>query len=548
MYLDRVNKLTFGEEVPEYASTEELKMKLTLVIDSLLWRLNQYRSISEVRELKLAVRKYMRLYSQLLWRGKSYELGDRNYRKNIIEKYNTLYKNKYEWTERYKEYKEYQEKMIQIKTKEDLSELLSEVDTMVAEKTEEHFSESFFESWINKIRLWMQTITQGELRGIREKKKMMEEQGEKWKISIKIEEKYLDKQEKLLRDKIWIDKFKEELKRLEKLWNPKLLEAKQLEVTNKISKVLYEYPYQNTNNWYWYKPSKILKSEEMQCLWFSLVWHAFLSELWIRHNWIRVSWHAALSILIWSKKYLFDVTGYDKVRSFEVVNNHVKFTEIESIGDLIYWLEKFKIEWFWPPEKILFNKLVQNKMVDNSDNLLDEYKEKYTEEDNKKLRKILELCNRRLHINNDIETFQLRLKILEKLWEKKEIIRICKEFIENNPYKKNEIIRISGYLYRTWKNKDIFDILNTWIKLNPKSENLYAFKSDIFDRTWNKKLADLNEYVSLLLESRENIFNNLYIWVLYNAEKSNIKEYLKRQDYEWLRKYMKFLEIDVKFD
>gem|GEM_PF-1306582 len=76
----------------------------------------------------------------------------------------------------------------------------------------------------------------------------------------------LDEKERLLREKIGIDTFKQELKELRKKGHLEEIEKKEIEATNEIIRILHEYPYQMTEDNYGYQPKEILKRKEIYCV------------------------------------------------------------------------------------------------------------------------------------------------------------------------------------------------------------------------------------------------------------------------------------------
>ena len=169
---------------------------------------------------------------------------------------------------------------------------------------ESEFHLTFFRKWVNMLRLGMMTMTAGEIPNIRKKK---------WQIEINIPAAQLDKNERLLREKIAIEKLKKELDAARKTNNQKVIQSVELKVVNKIMYVLYEYPYQVTDDHFWFEPSKIIEHKEIYCTGMCILAHAFLTELWIEHYWLTIFEHSALEVVIWKKRYYFDVTTGDSV-------------------------------------------------------------------------------------------------------------------------------------------------------------------------------------------------------------------------------------------
>ena len=230
---------------------------------------------------------------------------------------------------------------------EDISEILdSEIDF--------HFEELFFRHWVNNLRFGLKIMTQWEQALLEEKK---------WEKIRKKET--LQEEEKLLREEIDIEKYKQELEEVRNTWNKEEISKKELEAANAIIKSLYvNFSYQQTKEDYWYQPSKIQQTKQLYCIWFSIVWHTFLEELWIKHKWINIHKHSALEVNIWTKKYLMDITSYPFVLEFKYWEKKWSMVKISPI----WWEEQDKnwniIETYfqsWNIEKILFWQIYNNK-------------------------------------------------------------------------------------------------------------------------------------------------------------------------------------------
>jgi len=236
----------------------------------------------------------------------------------------------------------------------------------------EQFDLTFFRKWMNMLRLGMRTITEAEQEAkIKycednwfEKKTLnnWEIEYTKWEenIEIHLSSERLDKEERWLRDKIWIDDFKNKLEEARESWNKEIIEKQELEASRALIKVLYEYMYQFTEVRNWYQPSKMWAQKEIYCVWYALLWHAFLSELWIEHYWLVIPEHSALELVMWWKKYYFDVTAKDDLLEFDY------WTEMWIYSEIVwkwwnFWNPIFSQR--WEPEKILFSQICNNKWL-----------------------------------------------------------------------------------------------------------------------------------------------------------------------------------------
>jgi tetratricopeptide (TPR) repeat protein len=237
----------------------------------------------------------------------------------------------------------------------------------------QEFDLTFFRKWMNTLRYWLMTLTKTNLEEIKEKQSRQTDK-EDIDTSLVIEA-HLDEEERKLRNKIWIEDIKIELDNARNEPNPdyELISRLEIEATNKIIETLHtEYPYQMTLNNYWYQPSKISEFKEIHCVWFSLVWHSFLKELWIKHNWLQLIRHSALEIEIWWSFYYFDATVWSKINEIdkEKWEIHWVYKEIILKGASF---ENPEMAYSWNTEKILLSNILVNKW--NSLYHLGQYKE-----------------------------------------------------------------------------------------------------------------------------------------------------------------------------
>lgn len=218
-----------------------------------------------------------------------------------------------------------------------------------------HFDLLFFRKSIERLRNEMKTITQ------QEQQKLIDNYESRWfekdilidwKISytkwkeiieIHTDSNNLDEKPRLLRDKIWIDELKTKLEKVRGLWNKEEIEKLELEATKKILDILYEYPYQDTKNNYWYQPIKILEEKEIYCVWYSLLWHAFLSELWIKHKWLHFPEHVAIEVIIWWKRYYFDWAKSKDLIEFYIKNveNSIKKDLVDITSNQVFYEDTY---------------------------------------------------------------------------------------------------------------------------------------------------------------------------------------------------------------
>lgn len=309
------------------------------------------------------------------------------------------------------------------------------------------FDLTFFRKWINMLRLSMLTITQAEQE---EKIKYCEENWfekeirENWKIIYKkwneiivisIDVNYLDNEERLLRDKIWIDNLKRKLRTARKTWNQEKINEVEYNTVITILKTIKEYMYQFTEKHLWDKINKLSVSKEIFCVWFSTLWHAFLSELWIKHSWLEILrfWanknvigHSALEVLIWWIKYYFDPTLLSATKLYEIKHLNSSYWPYKSflICDKDITQNNFILE--WNTEEILLSQIFNN-----------------------------------------------RWKELSNLWKYKESLKMYEKSIKLNS---NNYSAISGLFFSLiilWKYKKAINIIDFLYQLNPLQYKYY---------------------------------------------------------------------------
>lgn len=478
--ISRVNKITFWEILPDHASKEELKVKITITINTLLQVLSERKEDNDKKEIQKAIKKYVKLFEDLYWTEESQKLSNENYRNEIIEKSKK--------SQSYERFQEYQTKLEKIKTREKLDELLTEVEESISSEITEHFDESFFERWVNILRMWMMTISQAEQEA---KEKWLIENWYKLKFSknwdkiylkwnekivFRIKSKYLDKEEMLLRDKIWIEKLKKDLEKTRNSWNQEKINELELKVANIILRAIYQYPYQLTKNNYWYQPNKIFEFKEIYCVWFSLLWHTFLRELWIKHYWLNLPWHSALEIIIWWEKYYFDGTYKPKII-------------LESWKDEVNYLERTN----WEAEKIIMSQIYNNKWA-----------------------------------------------LLCRLWKYEEANKIYDKAISLDP--NNYIVYSNKWaiLDKLGKYEEASKIYDRAIAINPNNYVNYYNKFFSLDSLWKGNIANLYYYTWKKIRWKDTELN----W--FNKEKNKIKQLIESKNFEWLRLYL--LELEKEYN
>lgn len=271
----------------------------------------------------------------------------------------------------------------------------------------EEFELIFFRKWVNMLRFWMETITKIEHESINV---------DCWKVLLNENIDNLDEKTRLLRDKIWIDRFKKNLIKLREIWCSESIEELEIEAINCILQVLNEYPKQITDNNYWFQPNKIITHKEIYCVWFSLLWHSFLSELNIVHKWLHLHWHSAIEVIIWWKNYYFDPTKFDKIIEFNFWNEVWIYREIK----LLNWNsneQKYVIS--WEIETTLLSQIYNNKW-----NIL--YK-------NKQYFEAISMYDKAINLNDFADVYYNKWIVLQYLKQYDDAIKMHDKAIELNP-------------------------------------------------------------------------------------------------------------------
>lgn len=394
----------------------------------------------------------------------------------------------------------------------------------------EEFDLTFFRKWVNMLRLWMMTITQAE----QEKKiKYYEENWyskiiinnwrvvyKKWEeiVVINVDTESLDTQERLLRDKIWIDKFKNELEEARNLKNQERVNELVLEATNKILNSLYDYFYQLVQERKWYQPNKITEFKEMYCLWYSILWHSFLSELWIEHNWLTTLNHIALEVIISWKSYYFDATATNEIKELNYWNQIWKYQEIIVNWKIIWNFVRWDIEskLLWSIFNTKWHTLKQNWENDEA----------------------LKLYNKAIEFNpSNSLNFMNRWNLLLAMWKYQESIDDSNMAIKIYPLNKWAHFNKWLALYKLWKFDEALKSIDEAIKIDSKNQEYYEEKWKILREMWKKRIWQIYLFSSMIIKWIELIF---FKW--YEKEKEYIENFVLNKNFEWLRLYLLELE------
>jgi len=322
----------------------------------------------------------------------------------------------------------------------------------------------FFEKWKNLVKYGLYTLTQAEQEKI--------DFSKEWHYKH-IETNKLDKEEKLLRKAIWIDKWKKKLQQVRKKWNKKIIEKVEFKAASTILKELHKYPYINNKENNWYQLSKIVSSKEMYCVWYSIVAHTFLSELWIKHKWALFPDHVALELYIWWKKYLLDATASNLLK--------------------IRYLDNFIIN---EPRKILLAVIYNNKGNDLS--ILWRYEEAI-----KMFDKVLEL-----EANYTTAYFN-KGNDLSILWRYEEAIKMFDKILELEHNDIDALLNKGSDLFNLWKYKKALNIFNKVLSIKPNDIDALLMKwyslhklrlnkkaQEIFTKAYKENPTETKEFLT----------------------------------------------------
>jgi len=394
-----------------------------------------------------------------------------------------------------REYYDILKKKVHQNTRENLEDLLDDVQALNAEEISGHFEEAFFQDGIHSLRMGLMTFTQQEYLRVADKRGKNKNE----EIHMKSKRENLDIEERRLRESLNINNWKQKLEDARKTGSHQEIMNIEYEATNALIQKLHEYPYQRLESDGWYQIDDVLNNKEIYCVWFSLIWHAFLSELWIQHQWLTIPWHSALEVTIWDQKYYFDGTSQDKMHKIHYGNKVWKTDEIifddghrDSIKHVISW----------DPETILMTSMYRHIAKVNTDP-----------------------------------------------WE---LQKIYDQMLSLSPW--NYQVHLDRGLSLTI-GENMQDIDRS-LQLNPSNAQSYWIKSLNFTSLWMDEamiaisewkddLSDLQKYrdISDLYKFTSNMIN----WeVSHNEEISDennkIQGYISNEDYEWLRGYLLDLE------
>lgn len=550
------------ETLPSYATSEKLKRLIVAGIDKYIKALGY----TDELDIKITIKKYIDFYAQITSQEEAKKLVKEEYRNSILK---------------------------DSKIGEDtiLSNLHSEkdFDNFLSDILPQLLNETFFQRGLYILTTQMRTITQDEIREIQRKKGEIKPDSREV-VSLHNQAESLNKEEKLLRERINIKELKEVIHLARERWNQTYVEEAEFIAASKIILALYEYPYQLTKSNFGYQPTKILENKEIYCVGFSLLWHAFLQELGIEHYALDLEEHSALSVVIWWKRYYFDATGSDKLHQFEWGKQEGQYKEMLFKEGNIYWKKKMALE--WDANTFLQSQVFNNKGVSrygsdsiqeiiydkalklNKDQvspyvnkwLLLEGKWKYKEAlemyekaiqidannfkaisykisileyHTKKYTEILALLDRLDEINPWNTSIQRkRVEIVWKMWKPEEALKMIDNFLSKNPNDADLLVWKWRTLMSLNRWSESLDIYNRILDLHPEESRVYSEKSTVYQKLWNTKnekvYRDVSDYM---------IYNKFWSSIFSLSDtQEKIKDFIDKKDYKWLWKYLREIE------
>jgi len=311
----------------------------------------------------------------------------------------------------------------------------------------QEFDLTFFRKWVNMFRLWMMTITQNE------QELLIKENKWNKKFKIYIDSKYLDEQERLLRKKIWIQQLKERLEKARKNWEKDQINKIKFKASNKIMTIMKDYPYLDWK----YKLNENIKDKIFNCVWYSILWHSFLNELWIKHNWLSfppilwIPWHTVIEVIIWDKRFLLDSTAkFDKLLKFKYIWEFWAYKKINLLNKK--W-ENALVQ-SWNPEKMFLAQFYNSKW-----SFLNSW-EKWEE--------AILMFDKAIWLNSkDSSIYYNKWNSLYMLKKYNEAIKMYKKAIDLNPSYFNAYHNKWHAFFKLWKYEEALKMYAKAVELNP---------------------------------------------------------------------------------
>jgi hypothetical protein len=259
---------------------EALRKSIVWLYHALL-RGNNKNIVPNEKDKNALLKKYFLLYQELFWDAEAKQLKSPEYRKSVLwEIYDT-----------------YEESKLEISESTTLDLQMLQMD--VVGKIRDFLELSLFNKGVDLLRWNMMTLARSE-----SDEAKREKCGDQVIVLTPPEE--LKTESELLRKRMDIDAWKEKLSKTRSSGSPQEIIQMEILVSNVILESLRTYTYQYRKSWEWFKPMGVLESKQVQCVGFAILWHAFFTELWIKHVVWNIPGHTMLILTIGGVTHLFD--------------------------------------------------------------------------------------------------------------------------------------------------------------------------------------------------------------------------------------------------
>ncbi len=487
MFMKAVNKIAYWEELPKESAFKTYQSKLEANIKYLE---SIEDEASENPDTKAQYEKLMWKLEQI--KNNYYEDEDW-VDENIVENelWSINWKMSLEFAEIWNEQIKWQKDNPKVK--------MMLLEKMISKDLRNYMDLAVFERGTETLFNYLNTPTK------KEHEYLLDEGKRKEALVTEIDSSLSEKLESMsdvkqkLKDSIWVEKYKEELKGLE--WEERI--SKEKEVCKKLLEEINKYPRTNMDNSENSQPAKMLETQKMICVWKSIIAWWFLQELWIKFDTLNVWWHSALMVYLsdW-KEYYFDST------------NTTDLSEFENIQ---------KVEW-WTYEKwktILQNKFAEWWKIDLWSNwaLID--------------------SDWMLHFSKADPEFWLMWQLYgnksnEEDIPTKDSILLLQRAIEINPNGIDGYLNLANRYMGLWNYNEAIKLLEEWWKIDKDSskliENITILIQKINDP---EKAISLSDHFIWLVWSNKDLITMLIVSINNLWDKGKILEYTEK----YLNKY-----------
>lgn len=295
----RINKITYQDEIPKHAISQNIKAIFEKAIFELLKLKRKHSWTKEEKRLEKSISKYIKIYEKYFPQEDLSKFSSENLDNQIFNHYPNLQQIRELWN---------------LEKTNSVIEAEREIDDWLSDNMKSWIDIAIFEKAKQTLFNFMQTFTNEDYEDV------------KWEKDVHFRfTKFFDEVEQDLKDAIWIEEAKKELDLLRKNWDKQEIIKKEKEVIQKILYVIVNnYPRNNSSdakeNAWNSSPINILENKEMVCVWKSILSHVFLEYLWIKHYWANLPWHSALVVELSNKeKYYFDATNLQSPKKYNLM-------------------------------------------------------------------------------------------------------------------------------------------------------------------------------------------------------------------------------------